>query len=69
MVNHTFMLKKCETCQAKLPNNVKLTKSDANYINYLNIPWTCKKCIFEILPVNVHLQAKHDKKGSKQTQS
>ena len=29
-----------------------LTKSDANYLIYLNIDWTCHECIASILPVN-----------------
>ena len=30
----------------------KLTKADAKNLIHLKIPWTCKECIFEILPVN-----------------
>ena len=30
----------------------KLTKADAINIIYQKIPWTCRECILEILPVN-----------------
>ena len=42
----------------------KLTKSDANTILYLKIPWTCKECIFQILPVNACSMPKRDKNTS-----
>ena len=39
----------------------KLTKSDASNLIYLKVPWTCKECIFEILPINACLPARHRK--------
>ena len=41
-----------------------LTKSDANYIIHLNIPWTCKECILQILPVNACSVRKRSKNSS-----
>ena len=43
---------KCSICnQMKHLSCQKLTKADANYINYLKISWTCWDCTHEILPV------------------
>ena len=39
----------------------KLTKSDASYINSLNIQWTCVDCISEILPLNACSVPRRDK--------
>ena len=36
----------------------KLTKADANHLISLNIKWTCKECISEILPIGACLLAK-----------
>ena len=43
---------KCSICnEFKHISCQKLTKADANYINYLQISWTCWDCTHEILPV------------------
>ena len=39
----------------------KLTKADANTILYLKIPWTCKECISEILPIDACSTARSGK--------
>ena len=39
----------------------KLTKSDANLIIHSKLQWTCRECIFEILPVNACQQARRGK--------
>ena len=39
----------------------KLTKADANFIIHLDIPWTCRECIEQILPVNACPLPKRDK--------
>ena len=38
-----------------------LTKADANHIINLKLPWTCKDCIFQILPINACSVPKRDK--------
>ena len=42
----------------------KLTKADAKNIISLKVPWTCKECIFETLPVNACSMPKRDKKST-----
>ena len=42
----------CSMC--RIPKHLrcqKLTKSDANYIKYLNNDWTCEQCTASILPI------------------
>ena len=39
----------------------KLTKADAKLLIYLNISWTCKECISDILPVNACSAPKRNK--------
>ena len=36
----------------------KLTKADANHLLYLQITWTCKECISDILPINACMPSK-----------
>ena len=39
-----------------------LTKADAKHIIQLNVSWTCKECILQILPVNACSMPKREKK-------
>ena len=44
---------RCDICsELKHLRFQNLTKSDASYIQHLNLSWTCSQCITDILPIN-----------------
>ena len=44
---------RCDICsELKHLKCQNLTKSDASYIQHLNLSWTCSQCITDILPIN-----------------